>query len=212
MFEQGRDRLPWLADTLGVTVDSLTSIKTGWHRGAYSFPEVDSNGKTVGIMFRAESGRKWCEPGSGRALVLPNRRLPGSVVYVVEGASDTAAMLSRNHNAVGRPSNCGGVDSLRSALPRHYAGCQVVVLGENDRKDESSRDSWPCGKCGKCMLCWPGLAGAMIVAEGLRQSGITCSIAMPPTGCKDMRDMFQAGGAIQDIVLIDDRRSVWRWE
>lgn len=211
MFEQGRGKLPWLADTLGVTVDSLVAIRTGWHKGAYSFPEVDSHGKTVGITFRSETGRKWCETGSERAVVLPSRRLPGTAVYVVEGASDTAAMLSRHHNAVGRPSNCGGVDTLRAVLPRYYAGCQVVVMGENDQKARDTREDWPCGHCGTCMLCWPGLAGARIVAEGLRQCGVVCSVAMPPSGTKDLRDMFRVGGDVEDLVFIDDMRPTWRW-
>lgn len=197
MFENGRDKLPWLAEHLGVTVESLVSLRVGYSQGAYSFPEVDgTNGKVIGITFRSPTGRKWCEKGSARGLALPSRCLPGSVVFAVEGASCVAACLSRNYNAVGRPTCAGGVADLAAALPRFYAGCQVIVVGENDKKPRESRNEWPCGYCGKCMLCYPGLAGARAVVAGLLEAGVGTTMAMPKPGFKDCRDILNKTGSI----------------
>lgn len=53
-------------------------------------------------------------------------------VFVVEGASDVAACVTLGLTAVGRPSNRSGVDQLTELL----CGREIIVVGENDRKED----------------------------------------------------------------------------
>ena len=197
MEAAGKDRLPWLAANLGVSLESLQSLGAGWNQGAYSFPEVNQHGQAVGIAYRTPAGRKFFEAGTSRGITIPRNRLRSPYALVVEGPSDVAACYTAGIDAVGRPSCSGGVDTLADALPRLYFGSVVIVVGENDKKPKESREYWPCGWCGECLLCWPGLAGAKLVADMLRtRIPGTILLAMPRRGLKDCRAILNQTGRI----------------
>lgn len=96
-------------------------------------------------------------------------------VYVPEGASDTAAALSRGWAAVGRPSNVAAAPHLAALL----RGRRVIVVGENDRK--------PNGK-------WPGRDGARTTAAKLAHEWGLASVEwmLPPDDFKDLREWHRA--------------------
>jgi hypothetical protein len=134
----------------------------------------------IGISTRRPDGTKRTLPGSRRGLTIPSGWDAGSEpVLLVEGPSDVLACTLAGLPCVGRPSNLGGVDLLVGLLPRVAAERPVIVVGENDRKDDGA---------------WPGLAGAVAVAEQLgKQLRRPIRWAMPPEGSKDVRAWFIAG-------------------
>lgn len=173
-------RLKDLAAKLGVPKESLERLSIGWsvHHKAWTFPERDHERRIIGIMRRYVNGKKMVIDGSTRGLYLPKgwEKLPGPV-FVPEGASDVAALLSRGLCAVGRPSARGGVEELAQLLRMNGFDKQIVIVGENDEKEDGS---------------WPGRDGAQSVAGKLTTLlGREVLWTMPPEGIKDVRDMIQ---------------------
>jgi hypothetical protein len=97
-------------------------------------------------------------------------------ILLVEGPSDAAAALALFLFAIGRPSANGGVEHLARLLDVVEADQEIVVLGENDAKQNGT---------------WPGRDGAQAVAKKLAdQLGRTVDWALPPDGAKDLRAWF----------------------
>lgn len=97
--------------------------------------------------------------------ILPASDFP---VVVVEGGSDTAAVMSLGVVAVGRPSARGGLEYLATLC----RGRDVVIIGENDQKKDGS---------------WPGKFGAEKAATALDGIAKTVRIVFPPADRKDVR-------------------------
>jgi hypothetical protein len=138
----------------------------------FAFPEVDATGQVIGISLRFPDGKKSMRKGSQRGLVLPKnfRDHPGPVL-LVEGASDTLALVAAGLCAVGRPSAKGGVHHLAKFLAEEPR--PIIVVGENDAK--------PNG-------LWPGRDGAVHTAKSLsKASGRKIAWTLPPEGAKDVR-------------------------
>ena len=168
-------RLRQLSTELGVTCDSLVSLHVGWSDAeeAWTFPEFNGQETIIGIIRRYPDGTKRAMPRSQRGLYLPsNWRTMDGTIYVPEGASDVAALLSHGIRAIGRPSCTGGRKHLTDLLAE--TDCDILVLGENDQKD--------CGH-------WPGRDGARALATHLAHDlGGRVRWTLPPDGAKDIRD------------------------
>jgi phage/plasmid primase-like uncharacterized protein len=141
---------------------------------AYTIPEFDGSGKITGIALRYTDGKKSCLKGSHRGLTLPaNWHHGDSPILIVEGASDTAALVAMGIAAVGRPSARGGVEALLQLLVPLPSERQIIVLGEFDPKPDGT---------------WPGRGGAEHVAhalaDGLRRP---VTMSLPPARAKDVR-------------------------
>ena len=161
-----------IAYALGVTVDSLDRLWAGWapKYDAVAFPMRDGKMRIVGVRLRRASGRKFAVPGSRNALFIPSGRVPNEV-WVCEGPTDCAALLSRGVYAIGRPSNTGGlVDAkhfLEEAMPN-----RVIVLVDNDPPGTHARAST--------------LEGAMQLIEALPHG--MAELKRPPPEFKDARE------------------------
>jgi len=201
-YMEGSEGRKKLSGLLGVAESSLESIRAGYGEGAYSFPEWNDQGRIVGLALRSASGRKWFLVGSKRGIICPQgASLPGPLL-IVEGASDVAACLSAGWEAIGRPSCTGGSGYIAGTILKHYYDREIIVVGENDKKDRESREDWPCGYCGECLLCWPGWYGAVYTANEIeRLVGRKVEIAMPPKRHKDCRESLNAHGKI-DICVV----------
>lgn len=171
-----------LADSLDVRVDALRAIEIGWKADweCWTFPERDGDGRIIGISTRYRDGKKGFIKGGNRGLIFPASWQPstGSTVFVVEGASDTAAGIAEGLNVIGRPSAKGGVDHLSKLLADAPADCRIVVLGEMDAKQDGS---------------WPGKEAAIAVADQLTRS-VTHQVGwmLPPKEHKDLRTWLHA--------------------
>lgn len=162
-----------LAVNLGLPVGGLNGLHlVGRVDDCIVFPERDGTGQVIGLNRRLPDGRKLHLPGGGRGLTLPagwKEIASGMPLYVVEGPTDCMAMVSAGLNAIGRPSNRGGVAFLNEILTEIDA--PVIIMGENDQKDDGQ---------------WPGLVGAMAVAGELKRLGVKW--CLPPMDYKDVRE------------------------
>lgn len=191
-----------LAKSLGVTFESLERLRVGYGRDPSgrefaSFPSRDSRGRVIGITRRYENGEKKTYPGTTNGLFLAPRGLrdPGPL-FLPEGASDVAAFLSLGLCAIGRPSNCGGVELLRPLVQHAQRnGRLVLVVGENDHKPDRHDAAYL--PCDGCSLCWPGLDGPRRVARALG-----CEFVMPPAGFKDFREYAMSGGVWREVLAL----------
>jgi len=175
----GASKLPVLAVTLGVSLESLNRLGVGFSGVYWSFPEQDATGKTIGISRRFENGDKRQLKGSSRGLTYADDWNAGDEpLLLVEGGSDTAAVLTMGLPAIGRPSNMGGVAYLAELLDGFNR--DIIVIGEHDEK--------PDGRC-------PGRDGAISTATRLSKSlHRTIAWSMPPDGEKDSRSWLNHNG------------------
>lgn len=171
-----------LALSLGLPADGLNCIAL---LGAfeqdgetvYVFPERDGQGNVIGLNRRFRGGVKKHMPGGARGITLPNGwdEETWEPLFIVEGPTDTAAMMAAGQKAIGRPSNVGGVQYLGEAIKAQInPKRQIIVVGENDKKDDG---------------LWPGLIGAISVAGGLAERLRTdVRWSLCPPEFKDVRE------------------------
>jgi 5S rRNA maturation endonuclease (ribonuclease M5) len=160
-----------LASRLGVTENSLRLLNVGWfsQNAAWIFPMLRTGSRLLGIRTRPRNGKKFAIKGSKNGLFIPNNLPSGGVVYVCEGESDTAALLSCGLYAVGRPS-CNSGDRLVRELLEKY---NVVVCADRDGV---------------------GRKGAETLAEYLNIHCTGVTMMLPPDKYKDMREWFNGEG------------------
>lgn len=172
-----------LAEEWAVPPELLRGLGIGWserHR-AYTFPERDHEGRTIGILRRdPRTGEKRTLRGSRRGLYFVREwRKSKGPILLPEGVSDTATLLALGLTAVGRPSCKGGVQLLAELLDDVER--EIIVVGENDAKHNGQ---------------WPGRDGAKEVAEKLADAlDRRVKWTLPPEGCKDVRDWLNGGDA-----------------
>lgn len=194
MYDRGAELRPALAEKLGVTLASLEALQVGrghdyQGREYAAFPSRDEYGRVIGIVRRYADGAKKTLAGTSNSGVFaPNEWwAPMGPIYLVEGASDTAALLSQELAVIGRPSNTGGYERIDAMLARRADWRKVVVIGENDFKPERFEEPGKCRtKCPGCAWCWPGKYGAMELTNKLRSRKAVW--IMPPSGIKDTRE------------------------
>jgi hypothetical protein len=182
-FQQALDlgRLQQLANSLGLTIDSLTSLGIGWseeHR-AWSFPMADPEGNVLGIRLRPLKGKKFAVTGGKEGLFIPSTVDEGdSALLICEGPTDTAALLDMGfRQVVGRPSCAGGVKLLVEMVGKRQPP-EVVIASDGDE---------------------PGRRGADNLASVLVAHAAAVRVIVPPDGIKDARAWLQAGGSRQDV-------------
>jgi hypothetical protein len=178
-----RDAAPMLlqlAEQLGVSYSSLADQGAGWcdYRRCWTFPERDGGGKVIGLLTRDLIGGKLQTKGSRRGLSFASSWRNGAgPIFLVEGASDVAALLTIGLSVVGRPSNTGGVTLLTDLLFDVMPNREIVVIGERDQKPNGS---------------WPGKDGAISVAKQLADAlERPIGWAFPPDDAKDSREWLQ---------------------
>lgn len=136
----GRKLAP-LAKEWGLPLAAVERLEIGTHRGKWVIPERSGGGGIVGIAFRYPDGSKSCLKGSHRGLVIPTDTTPvaGQPLYLAEGASDTAALVSVGATVVGRPA---AVMSAKAFGWLQHLVCMrrfddLVVLADRDVAGEA---------------------------------------------------------------------------
>lgn len=188
-----------ISETLGVSTESLTYVgvgrAVGWLPGTHSFPMRGEDGRIIGLRLRNVEGQKWAITGSRNGLFFdPGGLLAARTVYLCEGPTDQAALFDLGVYPVGRFSNSGGIDMLRSLLSRTKP--DVVIVSENDGRDD-------CKFCehNYCLACQPGKVGADMVAAGLWGRVKSIKIIDPLKG-KDVRAWKQHGATAQTLAAV----------
>lgn len=196
-------RYKCLAEDLGVKYSSLINIGAAWceRKNAWAFPMHDGDGKVCGIRLRNDDGFKWAYPGSKSGIFIP--QYPNGVgcintkrVYIPEGPTDTAALLSIGLTAVGRPNCATGTKQLRAWLTSMYVR-EVVIVADND---EMKRLGPREGR--------PGIEGAQRLQ---RELGMKSVIFIPFSPCKDARELVRRmPGLARQMIESDVNNKVWR--
>lgn len=166
-----------LAAQLSVSEQALSDLNVGWDNvdRYWSFPERDGSGTIIGIAARYINGSKKRLSGSQAGLTYADTWDTGTgPILLVEGGSDTAALLTIGLNVVGRPSNRAGTKWLNHLLRDLPIEREVLVIGERDRKQDGS---------------WPGKDGAIRTAQKLAESlERKVGWSLCPDLAKDARD------------------------
>jgi hypothetical protein len=120
------------AGELGVSYESLCAIGAAWsyYHNAWAFPMHDGQGNVIGIRLRDVNGRKWAVSGSKSGLIVP-RVQPQDLLYVCEGPTDAAAVISLGFFAVGRP-DCRSKPEYVVSTARRFGVKRVVVVSDSD--------------------------------------------------------------------------------
>ncbi len=148
---------------------------------AWVTPERNADGEMIGHAIRPDKGKKTSRKGSIRGLTLkwPLPPYAGSTseepVFIVEGASDTAAGVGIGLDIIGRPSATGGKPLLAALLKDRH----VCIIAENDEA---------------------GQRGAVGIADALVEVCASVRIIDPPKGIKDLRAWVAAGGTREGIL------------
>lgn len=164
------------AQILGIDLWALKDLGVGFDpvQIAIIFPEFDGQGRVVGLATRQGDGRKQMLPRSHRGLYLSADSLESvEPIFVCEGPTDAAALMTMGLPAIGRPSAFGGIEHLVDLLGAMPRDREIIILGENDEKSDGR---------------WPGREAAIKTADTLRERlGRTVEVALPLDGAKDVR-------------------------
>jgi phage/plasmid primase-like uncharacterized protein len=176
-------RLAALAEQLGLPHDALERQRVGFHhdQDAYAWPMVDEIGRVVGVRLRSRTtGEKWSVKGGKSGLFVPDG-LPESVgrLYVTEGPTDCAALLSIGLAAIARPScNDAVVMTCKKCQALHLSEC--VIVADDDENGAGKRGAESLA----CVL--------VTVCRSVR-------IVYPPEGFKDARAWITGGAGVADV-------------
>ncbi len=163
-----------LAQTLGLSVESLDRLGIGWDGASWTFPMVDAGNAVVGIRRRFPDGRKLSVKGGREGLFVPDGLPDTGSLFTCEGPTDTAALLTLGFPAIGRPSCRGGV----RLLCEFCKGRAVVVLGDADE---------------------PGRIGAWTLGQALRLYSLSVRVIRPPENAKDAREWLRLGATVANV-------------
>ena len=164
------------AEMLGLPPEPLERLGVGRKpdSDATTWPMYDANGFVIGIRLRCpKSGKKWAVKGSRNGLFVPaypKQEVAGSRLFVCEGPTDTAAVISLGLAAVGVPSAGVGGDMLDQMI-RSLDPSGIVIVADDDQA---------------------GSDGAKRLAIHLADCA-DVRIMNPPGGIKDVRDWVVQG-------------------
>lgn len=170
---------------LGVSSQSLSELCCAWAPAhwAWAFPMRSPDNKVIGIRLRNEKGQKWAVTGSKQGLFIPQGIPPQDTIYICEGPTDTAAVLTLGLYAVGRASCMVGGPDI-AALCRRLGIRQAVIVVDNDENGAGERGA----------------------AKLSKEIGIRWTTFLNP--CKDIREWVNQGNTreVLDCVI---RQSLW---
>lgn len=180
------------ANSLGVSTESLDRLRVGWcsEQNAYTFPMRDGYGNIIGIRTRTEHG-KFSIVGSKNGLFIPAglKHDSSELLLLVEGPTDTAALLDMGFEAIGRPSCNTGTKFIIQYIQQFNR--QVVIVADNDtaktRQDGSQ--------------FFPGQEGAARLAKEIEEIARGVRIIKPPS-YKDVREWYRNGCTHNMIICL----------
>jgi len=166
-----------LARQLGVSEESLGRLIYGYSKRhmCWTFPMRLPNGAICGILRRFRDGTKRTWKGSRNGLFVPTNLHAGLPLWICEGPTDTAAMLTVGLEAIGRMGNTGGKAMLIEYVTR-WKCRDIIIMADRDRAGSDAERLT--------------LHGAESLAGEL--TGKHVRIVRPP-GKKDARQCVQSG-------------------
>lgn len=194
------------ANELGVSVDALLALSTGradqYCEGTYAWPMRNEHDQIIGVRLRNREGHKWSVYGSKTGLFYGSIKAD-EVIYVCEGPTDAAALISLGKTAIGKPS-CSGGNNMLLAMIRRIKPPMVVIVADMDAK------SGRCDFCDDefCQHCRPGQFGAEKTARTLAPLGVPIKI-IEPVDAKDIRQWYKQGGTKRGLQRLVECALLW---
>lgn len=182
-FSKDTRRRDDFAAKIGVSPGALSNLDVQWaqeHR-AWAFPMRDHKRRTVGIRLRDENGRKWAVKGSRQGFFIPIDPAHWDI-YITEGPTDCAAMLSMGLFAIGKAAAMQGPEEIIKFVTKNHVR-RVIVIADNDNA---------------------GLKGARKLIDVCLVP--CCELVLP---AKDAREFYRNGGTKEMIVMLV-RNAVWK--
>jgi phage/plasmid primase-like uncharacterized protein len=173
--------LQHVAALLELPAMALARLHVGWSPiyQATTWPMRDADGNVIGIRLRCpQTARKWALKHSKAGLFYDHHAMRSKVcrLWVCEGPTDCAALLSIEMDAVGVPS-AGGAADLLVALARRVQPAEVVICADGDDAGRRGAER---------------LRDALLIVAAVR-------IVSPPEGIKDARAWVLSGVSRQVI-------------
>ncbi|MEM8493831.1 MAG: toprim domain-containing protein [Planctomycetota bacterium] len=189
-----------VAETLGVSIDSMQRLRAGRITrgqlgelnthchigdGCWCFPMRCHEGGIIGLRTRFDDGEKRAITGGRQGLFYDSTLAAAELLHVVEGCSDTAAMLTLGFdNVVGLPSAGQGADLLALLIQRLAPPTpRCMLIADRDQS---------------------GIEGMTRVARQLARWGIRSRVTEPPGTGKDVRQYLLNGGDAAGILMLAD--------
>jgi hypothetical protein len=179
------DQIAAVSTELGVSVESLRRLRIGWcqEHDAPAFP-MWQRGTICGIRIW-KHGAKFCLLDSQNGFFIPRGFSSDlDVVYIVEGPTDTAALLDMGLDAIGKPNVNACTNELISWLLEHRPGLAVFV-GENDNPDARGVVA--------------GIDKTKEQCSRATAAGLSTAFVLPPRG-KDVREWKTRYGGTRDML------------
>lgn len=182
-----------LEEKLGLPVVVLQRLGVGWSedQSAITWPMRNPEKQVLGIRLRCmKTGRKWSVRGGKEGLFIPAglsslmQRL-----FIAEGPTDTAALLSLGFSCIGRPSCSGAVD-LTTQLVKQLSPKEVIIVADQDANRSGQR-------------------GAETLAKELVPFCSQVRIIYPPDGINDARDWIIRGATERDVLTVIEKSKIW---
>ena len=172
-----------LAEQIKVSVYSLKALEVVWsdEYKAWLFPMRNGKNEIIGWNRRFENGEKRIVAGTNGGLYIPQIEPIYDLLFVVEGGSDTAAMLDMGLLAIGRFNVNSGAEYIKE-YARINGAKRIVIVADNDElKQRPNGDTWR-----------PGLDGARKLEKEIGSKAISIVV---PNPYKDVRQMLNVLGA-----------------
>jgi hypothetical protein len=181
--------LRWpLFEETGIALYEQRQLGVGFDGEHWTFPMRHPIGNRIlGFRLRFRNGRKLSLKGGREGLFLPaDWAAPRQRLWIVEGPTDTAAMLALGFkHVIGRPCALGGAPLILKAI--EYANpYSVIIIADNDEPDKNGIRA--------------GLRGAEILCKQIAAVGTSCRVVLPPA--KDVRLWKAAGATSVDIIAL----------
>jgi hypothetical protein len=201
-YERNLDRqsLESLAVSLRVRASSLAGLSIGFSHmhDAFTFPMRDANNVVIGVRLRNIRGEKWSVTSSRNGLFIPTLTAEWwsecPEVYVVEGPTDTAAMLDLQLPTIGRAGCNIGVPMACQFL----RGKSVVIVSNYDEAKYRNDGS----------AFYPGQEGSAVLADALCGVAKEVRVIYPRKG-KDVREWKRQGGGVEELLFIKNSAPQW---
>lgn len=175
-------------ELLGLNITTLECMLVAYDKkyNAQVVPMWDGVGRMIGMRLR-DGKDKWSIKGSMSGIFWPINvpKQSDEPLMICEGWTDTATAIELGFEAIGRPSCSGGVEYIKSFLKSSRR--KVIIMADNDLPKKRTDGS----------LWWPGIEGAIRLADAI--SSITASVKVVQPPVKDLREWYHQGCKRKDV-------------
>jgi hypothetical protein len=162
----------------GIKMERWKELGAAWSekKDAWMIPFRNAACEIIGFQFRSLKAFKWAMDGSSLGLFIPRIKVQEEV-FIAEGATDCAALLSLGVYAIARPAAFACHDMLAGFIKAQKIKRAIIVSDYDPKVSKNEVKSAGIDSALKLKLKLP----------------CESRIIVPPNGCKDIREAVIAG-------------------